>query len=303
MKTYGEILTRRAGSAEDDIFLCAPFVKRNTIARILQNVTALELSVYTRWRAEEVAAGVSDTSVFDEVTSRNGRVSLCDPVHAKYFRFDDVAFVGSANLTGAAMGWSRSPNLELLVEVNPLSKEVEAFERRLVESSIAATADMAAAIEAAAALLPSPPPADAAPAEPVWDAAGLDAFMPTLREPKDLIRAYANGPQVLASGPASAATTDLRTLDLPPGLSGRAFRATVASRLIQARQVASIDRLLESPQRFGAIRDVISRDQGISRDEAERCWQTLMRWMLEFMPERYELAVPRHSEMMQRRMG
>jgi hypothetical protein len=44
------------------------------------------------------------------------------------------------------------------------------------------------------------------------------------------------------------------------------------------------------------MRELLSRIMGYDRDQAEQSWQTMLRWMLEFLPQRYSLNTFRHSE-------
>ena len=55
-------------------------------------------------------------------------------LHAKYYRFDWGVFVGSANLTDAALGWSKSPNLEILCRA-PQGFEYRVFEEKVLSQA------------------------------------------------------------------------------------------------------------------------------------------------------------------------
>ncbi len=146
---------------------------------------------------------------------------LCDRVHAKLFRFDDVALVGSANLTAAALGWSANPNLELLIEVPARAPEVAVLEASLARDAVPASAEIAAAVERAAALLPTVSPkvgsADSPPLRP-------GSWHPLLREPRDLTIAYSQGPDRLSSASATAAAADLSALEIHPAPKSRPSR-------------------------------------------------------------------------------
>ena len=77
----------------------------------------------------------------------------------------------------------------------------------------------------------------------------------------------------------------------------------MGTRLLQAKVVQQIDGLLAEPRRFGEIRDLLANTLDLNREEASFAWQTLMRWMLYFLPSRYVRSVPSHSEMLIRRDG
>lgn len=273
--------------------MCSPFAKVGVVERVLSAVPdGIQISLYTRWRPDEVAAGVSDTEVLPAVRARAGQVYLHDRLHAKYYRNEETALLGSANLTATALGWVPSPNLELLVGMS--RDAVERLEHRLALESVPATDETAREVERIAELMPRRPPislcVDATPETAV-------EWVPRLRIPSDLFLAYSGGTEKLSSTSAAAATGDLEILDLPPGLLRHQFEALVGHRLLTQTFFARLDGFLTRPRRFGEVRDMISRALAYDRDHAEETWQTAMRWMLEFLPERYSYTVHRHTEL------
>jgi PLD-like domain len=295
----GESVSALARSASKQVLLCAPFSKAAVIERLLGDIDAeVEVELFTRWRADEVAAGVSDTAVLPLVEERGGSVFLCEPLHAKLFRFDSRALVGSANLTGSALGWSTRPNLELLVEVPVTTPEVATLERKMRQESIPATAEIAADVERAAALLRAP--SHQANAELITTAATLGPWCPLLRDPSSLFKAYSRGSETLSSTSAAAAAADLEALEPPPRLDRHAFESLIATRLLQSPLLQQVDGLLAESQRFGAISGYLGDALSMNSTDASYAWQTLMRWMLYFLPKRYARTVPSHSEVMVR---
>lgn len=301
MTVLGDAVLAAARGATRRALLCAPFVKTGVFEPLLEALAPdVEIELYTRWRPDEVAAGVSDTGVLALLEARGGRTFLCDPLHAKLFAFDDVALVGSANLTAKALGWGPNPNLELMLEVPADTAAVGELERELRRAAVPATAAIAEEVERVAALLqpapvpPLPPPApEAEPA--IWH--------PHLREPRDLFVAYRGDSERLSRQSQAAAAEDLSRLELPPGLDRPAFEAVVGTRLMQEPVVQQVDELLTESRRFGEVRDLLSGSLGLQREEASYVWQTLMRWMLHFLPARYARSVPSHSEILVRREG
>lgn len=282
-----------AAAARREFVMCSPFAKAGVVERVLSAVPdGVQISLYTRWRPDEVAAGVSDTEVLPAVHARAGRVYLHDRLHAKYYRNEETALLGSANLTATALGWAPSPNLELLVDVS--RDAVERLEHRLALESLPATDETAREIERIAELLPQ-----RASLSFCIDATLATAaeWVPKLRMPSDLFLAYSVGTEKLSSASAAAAASDLESLDLPPGLIRRQFDALIAHRLLAQTFFARLDGFLTRPRRFGEVRDMIGRTLACDRDHAEETWQTAMRWMLEFLPERYSYTVHRHSEL------
>ncbi len=99
----------------EDVFVAAPYIKQDTLGRLLDLVNPdAKLICVSRWRRREIASGISDRECRELVVARGGEFRLHQSLHAKYYRFGKVVLTGSANLTGAGMGYSPWPNLETL---------------------------------------------------------------------------------------------------------------------------------------------------------------------------------------------
>ncbi|AEF41273.1 hypothetical protein AS9A_2826 [Hoyosella subflava DQS3-9A1] len=294
-ENLGREVTQLAEGAAIELVLCAPFIKLHVIERLMKSTKeGVCVAVITRWRPEEIAAGVSDPEILSVIEDRGGKVLLHDRLHAKFYRNEAKVLVGSANLTGAALGWSNPSNVELLTSVS--AEVVADLECRLQAESVRATPQIATAVSEAAAQLK---PLSAAVAPAVGEA--WAEWLPRLRQPSDLFTAYSLGAERLSTASASAAKMDLAMLDLPPGLDRQTFTLIVGSRLLQAPSVMAVDEYLLTPRRFGAVVDWIARRHSLDRDCASNTWQTLMRWLLEFLPDRYGRNVPGHSEIIDRK--
>ena len=70
----------------------------------------------------------------------------------------------------------------------------------------------------------------------------------------------------------------------------------IAATLLQMPMLAEIDAYVATPRRFGAVRDLLASKTGQGHSQASDAWQTTMRWLLEFVPDRYRRTVPSHSE-------
>jgi len=303
MATWGDILLRSAARARKCAILIAPYIKEHALRHILNAIAAdVSVCVVTRWRPDEVASGVSDLTVLDLLDARPGsKLLLFSSLHAKYYRFDGSVLVGSANLTGAALGWSPSPNLELLVETPWPAPELESLESLAIQGSVRATRDIQAAVLLASQAFERVPQEIPSPST---TSAG-DVFLPRTRNPEILYRAYASPDPDLTAAATEQTDDDLRALSLPAGLSQEQFRAVVGSLLLQSPVVAFVDEMATSPRRFGEARHLLREhlaQVGVDRDVTET-WQTLMRWLTYFLPGRYEVFVPRFSEVFGRRSG
>lgn len=300
MAELGEAVLALAASSQIEFVMCAPFAKEAVVSRIVSALPeGASVKLYTRWRPEEIAAGVSDTGVLAILEARGGVVYLHDRLHAKFYRNENQVLLGSANLTGTALGWSPKPNIELLTAVQ--KEAVDQVELQLSVESIHATPEIALEVDEIARSLPmaSSVSESLAEAEP----GPAQIWFPRFRIPADLFSAYSRGLASLTARSAAAAVADLEVLDLPHGLGKEQFYLLVGHRLRQQPLVVAVDDYLKQPRRFGEVRDKIDQLTAIGREDASDAWQTLMRWFLEFLPDRYNREVPRHSELFARQMN
>ena len=311
----GNAILRLCQSANKEAVLVAPFIKKAAFDKIL-SVIPRHVSVYcvTRWHPQEVAAGISDPDIWHSICQRsNSSLWLRQDLHAKYYRLDASCLVGSANITQAALGWSKNPNLELLISYDSLSSDIVQFEATLKRTSVRVDSQIYSSVVAAAAAISSFLPkgylhsseidervsdsADTIDTDRKWE-----SWIPSLRHPKDLYIAYSGSGSNLSRAAASAAEQDLRHLEIPPGLDEQAFLVFVGSMLLQQSIVQELDAFVGEPKRFGAVTAHLSslkiydRSRNVTQD-----WQALMRWLLYFLPDRYERSVPRHSEIFSRK--
>ena len=146
MTELGNAVLALAASSQFEFVMCAPFAKEAVVSRIVSALPeGASVKLYTRWRPEEIAAGVSDTGVLAILEARGGVVYLHDRLHAKFYRNENQVLLGSANLTGTALGWSAKPNIELLTAVQ--KEAVGQVERQLSVESIHATPEIALEVD------------------------------------------------------------------------------------------------------------------------------------------------------------
>lgn len=304
----GSQLEELCAQACNEVILVAPFIKAPALARLLSKIPPhISLKCVTRWRPEEVLAGVSDLEVWTLLEERPGASLWLRPdLHAKYYRADQKCLVGSANLTSTALGWIRQINLELLVPLPANNAQLLDFDRELFAGSVQVDQAIFAQMQLAVQLLKEQYskilPLEASPQleseEESQEAIATDAWLPTLRNPEDLYLAYSGRSEKLSTVSREAALLDLGVFPMPPDLPKAAFQVYVGSLLLQKPIVRQVDLLLSTPQRFGAVTDLLSSlacSQSPNFD-ADRAWQTLMRWLRYFLPNRYTLSVPNHSE-------
>lgn len=309
MKQAGNQLEALVGLAQEELLLVAPFVKCSVLQRVLSHVRPdVAIRIVTRWRVDEIVAGVSDLDIWLLVTDRpNTLLWLRSDLHAKYYRADrDHALVGSANLTNAALGWSQQANLELLIESPVLTEfEIELFRGtvQVDESIYQHIRQIIDEIPKDQLVMPSTVPQLHEKIVDELNAVSVESWLPSLRHPEKLYVAYQGKADQLGTGSRIAAESDLQILNVPPNLDRRNFDAYVGVQLLQMPMIRHVDRFVGEPQRFGAVRDYLRSLRYAEREgfDADMAWQTLMRWMQHFMPTRYDLSVPSHSEIFRKK--
>lgn len=318
MDTPGDLLEQLLRSTRSKLLIVSPFIKVNTLKRLLSSVgDDVRVDCVTRWRLDEIMVGVSDLEVWDLLRTRsNASLSLRMNLHAKYYRGDDNCLVGSANVTDAALGWSVAPNLELLIP----SPDNQDFENELFAGTVKVTDALYEQYKTAVENCPK----IAFPANPTFQPdlpenvtqissptdeyiavqpISIETWLPTTRYPESLYSAYAGQLDKLTTAAREAAVADLAVLSIPIGFSEKTFNLFVATALVQMPVIYQVDCFVEKPRRFGAVRDLIKQITGVGKTEADTAWQTLMRWLLYFLPNTYERKQPHHSEIFEKKKG
>lgn len=309
----GDSLERLVAQASAEVLLVAPFIKRDAFARIIARVhTGVHVTCVTRWRLPEMISGVNDPDIWEIVRGlERGRLLVNHSLHAKYYRGDALCLIGSANITGAALGWSPNPNWELLVAPDDGGGLRHEFEEDLLESSTEVDdslyrmvaervrvgkeqlASVAESVEFGGLYL-GETPADTA--------TDYGSWVPQLRHPAELYLAYRGEISALTRAARETARRDLKQFALSPGLDRWAFEAEIGIQLLGKPLVREVDRFVSEPRRFGEVRQLLREAMRDEKDVLDpgHAWQTLMRWLLYFLPNRYRMAVPSHSEVFYR---
>ena len=293
MPALGEKLITAAQAARRDVTLIAPFMKVGALTAILHNVRQdIAVQVITRWIPAEIAIGVCDLEIFDVVHARPKANLYIHPLlHAKLYRFDDVAFFGSANLTGKALGWAAPANIELLHTPNDMLSELKAFEADLLRSALNVNAEYRDIIRAQVEKVKSA----AIAAEDVikTETNGLKlTWLPTCRTPERLWSVYTEGEAArrrMVESAFDAALVDLAALDIASGLPQAQFNQHVAAMLGQMPFIQEIDVAARDGVNAAAASDLI---EGMALGETlpyapADMWEVLQAWLMHFFPNRY----------------
>ena len=307
MPAVGHRLLDLVRGAQSEVTLVSPFIKATTFSRLVDCIgTCVRLVCVTRWHPHEIKAGVSDIEIWKTIQGQGcAKLLLVPSLHAKYYRADHNYVTGSANITMAAFGWSRRPNVELIVsgEVDTALKE---WESSLLSQATEVDESLVRAIQGLVDNLPdeeavvlSDGPTDesgAGQASTGSDVKG-SPWIPMTRYPEQLYEAYAGRTERVSAGATETMRHDLWALAIPRGLDEIGFRVAVAAVLLQMPVINEIDRFISVPRTFGAVRDFLGSRwrYPMERDPATD-WQTIMRWFRYFLPQRFQVSIPSHSE-------
>ena len=265
-------------SSATTLSIVAPFITTAGIKPILAALPHhATLEVYTRWRPDEVAAGVSDPHIFDLVDARGGTVSLHPIVHAKAYLTTSSALVGSANVTGNGLGWSRPGAVEILVETSPADPALTALIAVLRATSSTATEADRDAVLAAAAALPS------APLQATVEPVDRTDWLPSYRMPDVLWLVYSGQREKEL---ADFVWPELRTLGVPSGIESEStFNAYVGAILRQGftGRIAQECSNLTTVKAVQRMTDLCAA-RGIAVEDPSVLWETLAAWIARFIP-------------------
>jgi len=289
----GERLKALVSGAREHVLLCAPFIKVGVLGALLPAINdSVAVRIVTRWRAAEVASGISDLEVFALAAERpNTALALLDDLHAKLYLADDEGLAGSANLTGAALGWSEKSNVELLLPVKRSDPDVVRLLRRL-DDAAPATEALRSAIEAEAASLEAAQLDEGAELSDATQSVRHYAWLPRCAAPGRL-RAIYEDPQTTAvvDGTRDDGLADLRDLHLPAGLSHVEFDEAVRETLLLMPAVRRmIDRIPQGLIDTAAIALVAEARPDLTGSDAALQWRIVREWIAEFFRDQFEVA-------------
>ncbi len=285
--------------AQERVVFVAPYIKADAFGVLESRVRpGVELDVVTSWSAADIAAGVSDLAIFEACLARGGaRLWLCQNLHAKYYRADASVYVGSANLTRRGLGLSWPANIEILVRLQ-FGPMWAGFESAIFGVSVPATRDIREALRLAAEEIGVMGHSIGGDLFDAGESAAVCFWLPRCRSPENLFNCYKERRELVTDAAWVAAQGDLAVLRLPQGLSKAQFFWAVRAGLMQAFFVSEIDSIIQDSPRFGELRRRFGLKIGAhlgDRDVTDAL-QTVMRWLVTYLPDRYRIAVYSFTE-------
>lgn len=262
------------------------------IAALLDTVS--DLTCITRWLPEDIASGVCDIEIREDVTGRpGGRLFVQPHLHAKYYRAGDRCLVGSANLTGRGLGWVTPANVELLVELPQQFPGLSQWESLLLTSAVPATTELRDRIMQEADHLKKLGDVRRVPEvdQDAGEETAVSQWIPKCPVPDRLWDVYAGGgADTMVSSARESAQHDLAALTPPRGLTQQLFEAYIAGIMMQMPLMAEIDRLASSGMTDTEAHEFLTERRDIdSLDSANQRWRVLKAWLIHFFPNTYRL--------------
>ncbi|MFC0861643.1 hypothetical protein ACFHYQ_04955 [Sphaerimonospora cavernae] len=260
------------------VTIVAPFITVSGIEPLLSTLPAeCSLEVITRWRPDEVAAGVSDPRVLDLVIQCGGTVALQPVMHAKAYFADAHALVGSANVTSNGMGWHGPGAVELLIETAADDPALMSLLTVLRGTSVAATESDRDAVLAAARILPL------APVRAPIEATERSDWLPTYRPPEVLWRVYTGQRE---ESVAELVRPELAALGIPTGLATEEAFNTYVGAILRQGFTGRIARECSNLTTMKAVQRLVDLcgEMGRTIDDPADSWETLAAWIAHFLP-------------------
>ena len=271
---WDALLERCTGATE--AVIVAPYIKVSPLTMVMDQLRiGASVECFTRWIPVDIQVGASDLDCRTLVVDRGGSFRLHNRLHAKYYRFDDRVLVGSANMTASGLSYPHHGNLEILCEPGPPFVPA-VFEAALKRESKVVSDDDFRIWQQCPVIELGFIPSTADGAE-----SGLDEWKPQTRNPDYLWSYYSgNEAQIVSDEQRALSALDLRTLEVPPGLTSESFRDWICLSL-QASP------FLDSVRQFGGrtdtvVWDSVAAEWGVTRSIAARWVSTANNWLKYF---------------------
>ena len=281
-------------AANDRVVIAAPYIKSPTLRRLLDAVpeTVSECVCVTRWLPEDIASGVCDLEIFDDLEDvRGGRLLVHPHLHAKYYSNGRQTLIGSANLTARGLGSHTPANVELLVSLPAEFAGLAEWEETLLSSAVQATEELRDSIRRQADALKENETSRRLPE--VEDDAATEAeqtlWAPQCPTPDRLWQVYCGrGADTMVSSAFKAAQNDLAVLSPPPGLTQDLFTAYVSGILRQMPLLTQIDKLASTGLSDTKAQEFFAGQIGDDSD-TKQLWRVVKEWLAFFFPDTYRL--------------
>lgn len=295
MQTYGSTILEACKAAKDNVILVSPYVNAFALEKI---ISALSDEIYikfiSRYLPDDVKSGVCDIAALDLLRERgNCKIYLNPMLHAKIYIFDNVAFSGSANLTGKGLGLSAKSNIEIMTQSSANEPAIKRICRFLLANSVELSENYYSEIKKIFT--------ERALKSIDVQEQNSHVWIPTSKKPLSLWDVYVGTPpQSILGSSVKACERDIQLMELPSKIPDKdifycAVKSIFANSLFfKLIQEKIADLALHDKD---AIEWISSLDT-TEIDSPEDSWQATKEWIRTFFPNNY--IIEAESEVLKR---
>lgn len=295
-------LRRRMAEGSSPVLIISPFITLDALRGLLDTYHDLpSLRVITRWNADDLLSGVSDTAVYPFLRNLRVPLYLHNSIHLKLYVFQTgVALHTSANVTRKGFGLAKNANVETGSMVELLPEDWRHLYALLQESLCVNDEVYECAQRYIAENKKALPPVPEIQYPQISSAEFSRLSLPASPNPDHLYAFYVNPTVPGLGGSVSEFIHDLFLYDIPAGLERGAFFDLLAKRFRAHPFVQAVVDLIKQhgQARFGLVnawlQDNCSDKPTPYKWELKRNTRILYDWLSFFYSE-VSWDQPRHS--------
>ena len=287
----GDRILNILSSAKKTVRITAPFIKAQTLEQVLGVIPeSIHVTCITRWRPEDIALGVCDLEIFDQLKERDQSDLMIHPnLHAKLFAADEVCLVGSANLTATALGWRSPQNLELMITLKTSDHRLNDWWDELLEDSIEATEEMRDALRSEVEILKASFKPIQLPKSDQNNEEVHKIWVPECPRLSGLWEAYSGDKEKLAKSAFDSAMADLAVLNLPPGMHHVSFQKSVKTAVRNTQLFQEVNKLTQKGLSDSVAHKFLIEQCDIAPNDVDRRWNVIKSWISKLFPDEFRI--------------
>jgi len=290
-----ETIEKLLGDARKSVLMVSPFITLQLFEKLLKKIdNDVEVTLITRFRPDEIAKRLNSLDLFGIMRERSrGELRLSYHLHAKYYRADNVAVLGSGNLTHNGLNTHPRGNHEIMILVDTGFSGISQFEKKISSRSTVPTeeeiSDLREVVEGLASISLNrkleivPPLRSRIDDTPEW--------IPTCESPSSIFSVYLNELREIDPKIVQDAKVDLAYLSIPNGINENQFKKYVRIVIRQSSLMAAFKIELDKNRRLEKQTGInmIEKNLNMNPEEAEKLWFSAINWLTYFFPEKFQL--------------
>lgn len=284
MNTYGSTILETCKGTKNTVILISPYVNAFALEKIICALpNGIHIDLISRYLPSDVRSGVCDLAALDLLRNRGKcKIYLNPMLHAKIYIFDNVAFSGSANLTGKGLGFSAKNNIEIMTKTSVDDPDIKSAHHFLRSTSVELSDNYYTELRKI--------PIDKADKAQPEQGADDRIWVPTSKKPLLLWDVYTDTPpQSILGSSLRASERDLQFMGLPPQIPDKdifysavksIFASSLLFRLIQEKIANSGLSDRDAIEWIASLRTT-------EIDSPEDSWKAVKEWIRAFFSDNY----------------